>query len=130
MSGGPVLNRQGQLIGIHGASKLIGSMSGSLRRETRGVDPITGSKFGLNLAIPIDTFLRLVPRVEPSLKVVAIPPQAPPPQPTAADLFIQSIDREADGDLSGKPTSAITLLDEAIRLQPNFALAYFTEGKC
>jgi tetratricopeptide (TPR) repeat protein/S1-C subfamily serine protease len=128
MSGGPVFNRQGQVVGIHGASKLIGVLSNN-RTETGGIDADTGKKIGLNLAIPIDTFLRLAPQVAPSLTFAAIPAApAQPAQPTAADLFIQAIEQEAAGDLSGKPSSALTLLNEVIRLQPNFALAYFQRG--
>jgi tetratricopeptide (TPR) repeat protein len=124
MSGG----QQGQLVGIHGSTRLTGLLADT-RTETRGFDANSGEKIGLNLAIPIDTFLRLSSQVEPSLEFAALPATPPAPsQPTANDLFIQAIDQEAAGDLSGKPTSALTLLNEAIHLQPNFALAYFQRG--
>ena len=55
MSGGPVLDAQGRIVGIHG------------RAEGRPiVDPDTGAtvdvKSGFNLAIPIDTFIKLAPQ--------------------------------------------------------------------
>jgi tetratricopeptide (TPR) repeat protein len=117
MSGGPVLNRQGQLVGIHGASKVRNA-------EDQGIDPTSGVKLGLNLGIPIDTFLRLVPQVSPTLKFPTAPPLAVTPQVTAADLVIQG----ADQLIAGKPKEALTTIEQAIRLQPNYASAYIARG--
>jgi tetratricopeptide (TPR) repeat protein/S1-C subfamily serine protease len=119
MSGGPLLDRQGQLVGIHGSTKLTGLLPSD---KNRGFDKDSGRKAGLNLAIPIDTFLRLAPQAEPNLKLAAVTAPPAPSQLTAADLFIQSIDQEAAGVMS------LNLINEAIRMQPNFALAYFRRG--
>lgn len=76
MSGGPVLNINGELVGIHG------------RAET-DVLPGEGNKApiqvkaGLNLGIPIRTFLSLAPKVGLKLDFKAQPPPTPQP-PTAA----------------------------------------------
>jgi tetratricopeptide (TPR) repeat protein len=117
MSGGPVLNRQGQLVGIHGASKVRNA-------EDQGVDPTSGVKSGLNLGIPIDTFLRLVPQVSPTLKFPTAPPLAATTQVTASDLVIQA----ADQLIVGKPKEALATMEQAIRLQPNYASAYIARG--
>jgi D-alanyl-D-alanine dipeptidase len=127
MSGGPVLNQQGQLIGIHGAAKLTGVL-GHMRQETQGIDPSTGRKLALNLGIPIDTFLNLVSNVAPNLKFAAVPPRIQAPQPTADDLLIRSIEQEFAGNVSGDNESALTLVNQAIRLQPNYGAAYLHRG--
>jgi tetratricopeptide (TPR) repeat protein/V8-like Glu-specific endopeptidase len=117
MSGGPLLNQQGQLIGIHGASK-------ARYTDNQGVNPETGTKFGLNLGIPIDTFLRLVTQVTPTLKFPAATPASMTQQTTAGDLFIQAVDQV----VAGRFKEAITLAERIIRLQPNYAAAYFLRG--
>jgi tetratricopeptide (TPR) repeat protein len=117
MSGGPILNPQGQLVGIHGASK-------ARFTENQGIDPESGLKYGLNLGIPIDTFLRLVPKVNPALAFPAAAPMVVSPQLTASDLVIQA----ADQLIADKPTEALTIIEQAIRLQPNYASAYLARG--
>jgi tetratricopeptide (TPR) repeat protein len=117
MSGGPILNQKGQLVGIHGASI-------SRFTENQGIDPEAGTKIGLNLGIPVDTFLRLVPNVNPALKFLAAPPLATSSQRTAPDLVIQA----ADQLIAGKMQEALTTVEEAIRSQPNYASAYLARG--
>jgi serine protease Do len=51
MSGGPVLNQDGQLVGIHG------------RAETDESSSSSAVKVGLNLGIPINTFRDLAPKI-------------------------------------------------------------------
>lgn len=67
MSGGPVLNTNGELVGIHG------------RAET-DVQGDVQVKAGLNLGIPIKTFLSIAPKVGIKLDFKA-PPTAKPPTP-------------------------------------------------
>jgi regulator of sirC expression with transglutaminase-like and TPR domain len=117
MSGGPILDQQGQLIGIHGASKTAFG-------ENQGVDPQTGIKVGLNLGIPIDTFLRSVTQVMPILQFPTAFPQAVVTQMTAADFFIRAVERAIAGDSK----EALMTIDQAIRLQPTYASAYFARG--
>jgi tetratricopeptide (TPR) repeat protein len=116
MSGGPILNQQGQLIGIHGASKTD-------TPETQGLDR-HGNKKGLNLGIPINSFRRAVPQVLPPLQFPNLPAAALSAQPTAADLLIQSVEQVQ----AGNRQAALTTISQAIRLQPNYAGAYFARA--
>jgi tetratricopeptide (TPR) repeat protein len=113
MSGGPILNQQGQLVGIHGASKTD-------TPETQGLDE-KGSKVGLNLGIPINNFRRAVPQVVPALQFPSLPAAALSAQPAAADLLIQAVEQGQ----AGKGQQELTTINQAIRLQPNYAGAYF-----
>lgn len=56
MSGGPVLDTEGRIVGIHGQ----GDIAGSLQTET---GDNVGLKTGFNSAIPINTFLALKARI-------------------------------------------------------------------
>jgi tetratricopeptide (TPR) repeat protein/S1-C subfamily serine protease len=119
MSGGPVLDEQGKLIGIHGQSKVANYLV-----ENKGIDPETGTKFGLNLAIPIHTFMSLIAQVEPALGFQPVAAVVVPSQQTADDVFLQGVDKA----IAGKLQEAITDFDQAIRLNPNFAVAYYSRG--
>jgi tetratricopeptide (TPR) repeat protein len=128
MSGGPVLNQQGQLVGIHGAA-ISTSLLDLVNRNELGIDPDSGEKDSyLNLAIPIDTFLRSVPQTAPNLKFASVPAVSAPPQLTADDLLVRSIGQFAAGKISGGEDGALTLTNQAIRLQPNYGLAYHYRG--
>jgi tetratricopeptide (TPR) repeat protein len=117
MSGGPVLDQQGQLVGIHGASK-------TRFAENQGINPTSGRKFGLNLGIPIDAFLRSASQIIPELKLPAASAASVSVQMKAADLFIQAVDHA----ITGKAKEASLSIDQVIRLQPNYAAAYFIRG--
>ena len=58
MSGGPVLNNSGKLVGIHGLAN---------------TDQLSGNKTGINLGIPINTFKGLAPRVGFSFPIFTAP---------------------------------------------------------
>jgi tetratricopeptide (TPR) repeat protein len=113
MSGGPILNQQGQLVGIHGASK-------TQFTETQGLDR-KGEKVALNMGIAINSFRQALPQVLPTLQFPSLPAAALSTQPTAADFLIQAIEQ----GLAGSGQSAFTTINQAIRLQPNYAGAYF-----
>jgi tetratricopeptide (TPR) repeat protein len=117
MSGGSILNQNGQLIGIHGTSY-------SLFAENKGVNPYFGTKTSLNMGIPVDTFLRLVPQITSIPKFPTAQPLAVPSKLTASDLYIQGIEKLILDDSKG----AIADFDQAIRLQPDYAAAYFQRG--
>jgi tetratricopeptide (TPR) repeat protein/S1-C subfamily serine protease len=119
MSGGPLLDKQGRLIGIHGQSKVDADLV-----ENKGINPNTGIKFGLNLAIPIHTFLSLIAKIEPGLEFQPMDAVIVPSQQTADDVFVQGFDKEIAGNRQG----AIADYDKAIRLNPNYAFAYFNRG--
>ncbi|MCM1984832.1 trypsin-like peptidase domain-containing protein [Lyngbya confervoides] len=71
MSGGPILNQQGQLVGIHGLAEQV----------VQGV-PV---KAGLSLGIPIQTAIAVLP--------IAVPVLSPEDPPAPADTFDQFLDR-------------------------------------
>jgi tetratricopeptide (TPR) repeat protein len=116
MSGGPILNQQGQLIGIHGASK-------TNFPENQGLDD-KGVKAGANLGIPINSFRRTVPQVVPTLRFPNLSTVAVGTQATAADLLIQAVEQAIAGETQG----ALTSINQAIRLRPNYAGAYFVRA--
>jgi tetratricopeptide (TPR) repeat protein len=117
MSGGPVLNQQGQLVGIHGASKTD-------LPETQGLDE-RGVKVGINLGIPINSFRRAVPQTVPALQFSNLPAAALNPQPNAANLLIQAVEQYQ----TGARQSALMTINQAIRQQPNYAGAYFVRAQ-
>lgn len=117
MSGGPVLNGVGEVIGIHG--KADTERSGT---QTTA-NPNVVVKTGFNLAIPINTFLSLASRT--ALKGFPVPVAAPlSNQPTTDNFFLQAIAKYRQQDYRG----AIADFDQAIRLQPDLALAYYHRG--
>jgi tetratricopeptide (TPR) repeat protein len=119
MSGGPVLNDKGELIGIHGQAL-------SAYTETKGLDPNTGVKFALNLAIPLNRFLQLVTQVEPNLGFKKSKVEKVNAQLTADDLLVQSFGKSnADrADLR----EILTDINRAIKLSPRNSFAYYFRG--
>jgi tetratricopeptide (TPR) repeat protein len=117
MSGGPVFNEQGELIGVHGRGD-------EADIETSKINPeIAYVKSGFNLGIPINTFLRL------SAKSGVDVGMTPPPErivtaPKADDFFIQGVDKQRKGDNQG----AILAYNDAIKINPNFSEAYIKRG--
>jgi len=127
MSGGPVFNGQGQLIGIHGRADAL-FQNGVYFKQNK------------NLGIAIDTFLSLAKQEglqinPPSSAVSSSPPSrgsspanssvpsAPQVNPNpnkAGDFYLSAIDKNMRGDHRGARRD----LDQAIQINPNFAEAY------
>lgn len=107
MSGGAVLNENGELIGIHGRAD----------KDTKEI------KTGFNLGVPINTFLKLSATTSVNVGVSA-PNTLVTTKSQADDLYIQAVDKYSKKDLKG----AIAYLTEAIRLNPNYTLAYVNRG--
>lgn len=135
MSGGPVLNEQGALVGIHGRADAQQQGNVYFKNDT-------------NLGIPIDTFSTMAPKIGVKLESIPVttpapsttprppanpstptpttprpPVQKPPaiPQgPRAGDFYLQATDKIQRGDSQG----ALSDLNQAIRLNPDYARAY------
>jgi S1-C subfamily serine protease len=105
MSGGPVLNEQGKLIGIHGRAERVERVQNSQLRNDIAV-----LKTEFNYAIPINTFLTLAPKVKKTL-ALRTPSPSVSSGPKADDFFLQAEEKNKTGDWKG----AIADLDQAIR---------------
>jgi S1-C subfamily serine protease len=112
MSGGAVLNQNGELVGIHG------------RADGRD-DKLTGNiqKSGLNLGIPINTFVRLSAQAGVNIGVTASPVVATFPA-KAEDLLARGVNKNLDGDYAG----AIADFTQAINLNPQYTEAFLGRG--
>ncbi|NCJ05368.1 tetratricopeptide repeat protein [Synechococcales cyanobacterium C] len=139
MSGGPVFNEAGQVIGIHGQA------DGRYQQQDPG-NPQVFIKSGFNLGIPINTFLALAPdsiasaahSLSPSAEptppesAVSQRPEAAPASPrlvstrppAVTNLFLQAVDHYQRGDLQ----AAMQAVQSAIRQTPDFAQAYAIRG--
>ncbi|MTJ06427.1 tetratricopeptide repeat-containing serine protease family protein [Anabaena sp. UHCC 0204] len=100
MSGGPTLNQQGELIGINGLIDI---------NKEKNTDRYA--------SVPINTYLRIASGVGTPIK-----PQGGGLK--ADDYFALAADKYAKGDYKG----AIIALEEAIKINPNDALAYYNRG--
>ncbi len=110
MSGGPIINENGQVVGVHGRGD----------REAK-----TKAKTGFNAGISISRFVALAPSVGVNL------PQAPVTriQPMnnglkADDYFVTAYQHNENGDTA----KALAAYDQAIYLEPNYATAYNNRG--
>jgi tetratricopeptide (TPR) repeat protein len=124
MSGGPVLNSQGEVIGVHG--------KGETERSQATQNSNVVLKVGYNLGVPINTFVNLAPKAGINLPVAtAIPPRpagatgtTSPPSPAPGgridDFIAEGGNKLNRGDYPG----AIAALDRAIALNPQAADAY------
>lgn len=112
MSGGPVLNEQGELIGVHG--KLESEASDSNPQQV----VIVGAK-----GIPI--YLALRSMLDVGVDVgVRLPNMVVATAPSSDDFYIKANDQYKQKDYKG----AIASYTEAIRLNSNYAEAYLNRG--
>ncbi|MGB7416732.1 MAG: tetratricopeptide repeat protein [Thermosynechococcaceae cyanobacterium] len=112
MSGGPILNESGQLIGIHGRADTTTQV------QNESVNPDIFIKTGFNLGIPIETFMNLAPDVVGS-------PEFRPPSPTPIDdLLLQASEQNRQGQFR----DAIATTAQVLKQKSNSATAYQIRG--
>jgi tetratricopeptide (TPR) repeat protein len=114
MSGGPVLNANGEVVGVHG--------KGDREINTSTGDP-DGPKTGFNTAIPIARFADIAQ----SLGITLITPVAqtiPSPTLTADDYFLAAYQKSEKNDFRG----ALADYNQAISLNPKYLAAYNNRG--
>jgi Flp pilus assembly protein TadD len=104
MSGGPVLNAKGELVGIHG----------------RALKNTEQTNTGFNLGIGINTFLRLSAKIGVNAEVPAFSTQAATDHPKADDFFVQALNKYEKGDKQG----ALADFNTALKINPNNAAVY------
>lgn len=93
MSGGPILNNDGKLVGIHGLAN---------------TDQESGNKTGINLGIPINSFLDLSPKV--GIKLPSVLPKV------SKDITDNTLDIPQVPAL--KPSTPTTKTPKVIRRRP------------
>jgi len=123
MSGGPVFDTEGRVVGIHGEGDLdfITDNQGNL------VDKLT-TKTGFNSAIPINTFLAKLSDAGLNRSAILVntstaanaPLKLNNPQ-DAKTYYVRGLSRFDKGDLSG----AVADFNQAIQTQSDYSEAYF-----
>lgn len=108
MSGGAVLNQNGEVVAIHGRGDRERNPSGEL-----------GQKTGFNLGIPINRFASIATNLGINLqqKIATVPQNQ---SPKADDYFAFANQKYDKGDYRG----ALADYDRAIALKPDYAKAY------
>jgi tetratricopeptide (TPR) repeat protein len=118
MSGGPVLNEKGELIGINGLGNSAAKISRNAQLH-KDVPP----HGGLAYAVPINAFLRIVPEIKKSFTFsLSNLPEALDTK--AYNYFLQGKEKRKLGNFKG----AIADFTEDIRTHPSHALAYSDRG--
>ena len=123
MSGGPVFDTEGRVVGIHGEGDLdfITDNQGNL------VDKLT-TKTGFNSAIPINTFIAKLSDAGLNRSAILVNTSTAANAPLklnnpndAKTYYVRGLTRFDKGDLSG----AVADFNQAIQTQSDYAEAYF-----
>ncbi len=110
MSGGAVLNENGELIGVHGRADIDPKIQ-------KTGNPNVRIKTGFNLGIPISIYESWSTGKTPDTIAANT-------MPRADDFFIQAGQKYEQGDDQG----AIADLNQAIALNPNYVYGYYNRG--
>lgn len=157
MSGGPVFNTSGELIGVHGQGDVIGNVN----NESSSIpEPL---KTGFNAAIPIENFMNSLELAQISDQDLVIDGGKPDRSESEVDVeatkkYVEGIELLQSGDIARANdylieaaaenpqnalavyyqglidytrkdiNSAIANYDRAIAINPNFSLAFFSRG--
>jgi Trypsin-like peptidase domain/TPR repeat len=117
MSGGPVLDANGRLIGIHGRSDAKAEF------QDQQLNPKIYVKSGVNLGISIRALFSLVPQKQLTVATTSSV-NSNADRSLINDLLAQSDFRRRQNDVPG----AIAALDQVIRLDPNNLYAFNERG--
>jgi Trypsin-like peptidase domain/Tetratricopeptide repeat len=117
MSGGPVLDANGRLIGIHGRS------DAKTEFQDQQLNPKIYVKSGVNLGISIRALFSLVPQKQLTVATTSSV-NSNADRSLINDLLAQSDFRRRQNDVLG----AIAALDQVIRLDPNNLYAFNERG--
>jgi tetratricopeptide (TPR) repeat protein len=128
MSGGPVFDIDGRVVGIHG----LGEQDRSAIQAESGEGVSIKIKTGFNSAIPIGTFLAKRSQVGEIAQNVTVnnapstdnPAQRLSQPESASDYLVAGMVQSEKGD----GTAAINSLTESINRDPNSAEAYYYRG--
>jgi tetratricopeptide (TPR) repeat protein len=128
MSGGPVFDIDGRVVGIHG---LGGSDRVDVKQQGSDASMSVNMKTGFNGAIPINTFLAMRSQIGQTTAVAVdtAPSTDKPAQrlenpKSASDFFAKaSVERDR-----GDKSRAIANYTQAIARNPNYADAYYQRG--
>ncbi len=131
MSGGPVFDADGRVVGVHGQARLDKrEIYQPEKSKLTELSAFAVVETGFNLAIPINTFI-VAARMEPTFSGLTVS-NAPStgkqanlvaPQ-TAEDFYVRGLTRAEQGDNQG----AVKAFDQALALNPKNADAYFNRG--
>ncbi len=147
MSGGPVLDASGRVIGIHGRAEGEG-----ISESESGTDEFR-VKFGYSLGVPMERFLAFARQagIESQLRVEKFPPHRVAPEVNAIESFLTADANSTDardwvnrgnqlwrlasvytyyGDAKALElrNEAIAAYDRAVQLKPNFYQAWYARG--
>jgi tetratricopeptide (TPR) repeat protein len=116
MSGGPVLGKDGKLIGIGGYS----ATQSDKAHNSQLLEDSSFSIYGTSYAVPINCLLNLVPQIKASAKFSV----ANISSAKSFDYFMSAVEKINKNDFNG----AIHDFTEDIRRYPNHALSYSDRG--
>jgi tetratricopeptide (TPR) repeat protein len=116
MSGGAVLNDQGEVIGIHGR--------GEAERLQQTDNSEVVVKLGFNQGVPINTFLALAPQTGLPLGLRNVQPVVATASQNADDLFAKGLNLIRARNYR----EAVTVFDDAIQKDPKDARLYVNRG--